>query len=316
MAITSTTRSFEEFIPQPTVIDRTFEQMSPLEDPNFQKLFEQIMGSIPETKEAPALKKTGDFINQALMSPLLQMILQPALANLEKGVQKGRGNLVDMFRAAGGGKGPTRGTPFAQASGQFESDVVGQRGSLISQITSQTLSPLLQSLMQEQAQEQDRFFKSQEAAFDPVTVMMGILQRIRPDLVQTGQTQTGGQFFETGSQQVSGGGGGSGAAPGRASGQTSLGSAAERNARMPSLARSGSGFIPNTRTQAQPNTTTGDSLLDQILLNFGGDAGGGGIQYDPGTGTFVSSPMQGAGDFGVGSEPFGLFENFFDEDFS
>lgn len=306
MPITTTSRQFEEFIPQPTQIDRTFEQMSPAKDPQFAQILQEIMGSIPDIEEPPELKGIEEFVQKAITSPLLQMILQPALATLERGAKKGRGNVVDAFRAAGGGKGPSRSTAFGQAVGEFESDVVGERGNLISQITSQTLSPLLQSLLTEQGQEQSRFFRDQDAGFKPVEALMKILQLVRPDLVQTEQTQTGSEFLQTGATQAASGTSSGDAASKRTAIPSLFGPEGPRSKGIPSA---GGGVSKGSISLGQPNTTTGDPLLDAILINFG--EGGGGIQFDPGTGGFVSTSGSGTGaresvaDFNA-SNPYGI----------
>ena len=188
MPVTTVQRDIQEFRPTPTTVDRSFQQISPATDPGFKSLLDQILGGIPQSEAAPEVQGPEQFLQQ--LAPLLQIILEPLMARLQKGEQSARAGVTDAFRAAGGGKGPSRSTAFGQSTAQLESELQGRRGDLLSSVTAQTLSPLLQSLLSTQAQEQSSFFKEQELKQAPTDMLTRILQLVAPQLVQSSQTTT------------------------------------------------------------------------------------------------------------------------------
>ena len=328
MPVTTVQRDIQEFRPSPTTTDRSFQNISPATDPGFKSLLDQILGGIPQPEAAPEIQGPEQFLKQ--LAPLLQIILEPLMARLQKGETSARAGVTDAFRAAGGGKGPSRSTAFGQSTAQLESELQGRRGDLLSSVTASTLSPLLQSLLQEQSQRQSSFFKEQELRQAPTDMLTRILQLVAPQLVQTGQVTSGGsEFAETGrttrDSGFAGPGGTSRDAPGRASGQTGIPSLVGPGSGGPTvgfergqISPSGSGVSFGAPREASsspaPNRTLEQIITDSLALSPG-ISGGGGITFDPATGGFVSTSS--GGDFGVGSQggiadfnaqdPFGIF---------
>ena len=324
MPVTTVQRDIQEFKPSPTTVDRSFQQISPATDPGFKGLLDQILGGIPQPESAPEIQGPEQFLKQ--LAPLLQIILEPLMARLQKGETSARAGVTDAFRAAGGGKGPSRSTAFGQSTAQLESELQGRRGDLLSSVTASTLSPLLQSLLQEQSQRQASFFKEQELKQAPTDMLTRILQLVAPQLVQSSQTTSGGsEFAETGrttrESGFEGPGGISRDAPGRASGATNIpsifGSGGPGSSPSPGPGPGGISFGgPRTAPAAAPapGRTLEQIITDSLALSPGID-GGGGITFDPATGGFVSTSS--GGDFGVGSQggiadfnaqdPFGIF---------
>ncbi len=329
MPVTTVQRDIQEFKPSPTKVDRSFQQISPATDPGFKSLLDQILGGIPQPESAPEVQGPEQFLQQ--LAPLLQIILEPLMARLQKGEASARGGVTDAFRAAGGGKGPSRSTAFGESTALLESELQGRRGDLLSSVTASTLSPLLQSLLSEQAQRQSSFFKEQELKQAPTNMLTRILQLVAPQLVQSSQTTSGGsEFAETGrrtsEEGFAGPGGTSRDAPGRASGATGIpslfGPSGPRSTGIPSAGGGSGGGISfgGSRTSTPiaapaPGRSLEQIITDSLALSPGIDSGGGGITFDPASGGFVST--SGAGDFGVGSrggiadfnaqDPFGIF---------
>lgn len=158
-----------------------WEAVSPLVIPEISNVFNRAQNEVPGRG---SLQGVSDFTSQGMNSPLLQTILQPALRNLMQGEAQGRTALADQFRAAGGLRGSQYGKAIPQLEGQFQQ----QRGNLISDLTSRTLSPLIQGLLTQQGQQ-----------FMPADALSRLLAAVRPDI-----------SFDRGG---GGGGGGGGLAP-------------------------------------------------------------------------------------------------------
>ena len=344
MPVTTVQRDIQEFKPDPTTVDRSFQNISPATDPGFKSLLDQILGGIPQPEAAPELQGPEQFLQQ--LAPLLQIILEPLLARLQKGEESARGGVTDAFRAAGGGKGPSRSTAFGQSTALLESELQGRRGDLLSSITSQTLSPLLQSLLSTQAQEQSSFFKEQELKQAPTDMLTRILQLVAPQLAQSGQTTSGGpgQFLEVGrttetpnvQTSFAGPGGINRDAPGRASGATNIpsifgpggpgSSGRSTGFERGDITPPGSGGISFGAPRSAPAPATGRTLeqiiTDSLALNP--VIGPQGIFREPGTNNFSGTPGPGnffpeSGGGGIADfnqpDPFGIFDNDFSEGF-
>lgn len=83
------------------------------------------------------------------------------------GEARGRTALADQFRAAGGLRSSQYGKAIPRLEGEFQQ----QRGNLISDLTSRTLSPLIQGLLTQQGQQ-----------FMPADALSRLLAAVRPDI--------------------------------------------------------------------------------------------------------------------------------------
>jgi hypothetical protein len=100
------------------------------------RLYGRLPGAPPDFQ---ALLQAG------VASPLLQTVLQPALANLLPGEELARQQLMDQFRSAGALGSGAQGV----ASSRLENALQGQRANLISSIISQMLPTMVQGLSQQ-----------------------------------------------------------------------------------------------------------------------------------------------------------------------
>lgn len=147
--------------------------VSPLAIPELMDLFRQIQGSIPNT----AGQDVSNYLGQGMNSPLLQSILEPQLALLARKQQPQMQQLTDAFRASGG----LRGSEYGKAVPRLQGDQGLAQADLISQLTSQTLSPMLTALNQ---QTQNQFL--------PVNALLNLFGAARPQ-VNFGNGGGGGQ---------------------------------------------------------------------------------------------------------------------------
>lgn len=159
-----------------------WQAVSPLVIPELMEMFKRAGANVPNRGE---LRDVNSFVQQGVNSPLLQAILEPALANLMRGEDDRRMALADQFRAAGG----LRGSQYGKSAVSLEGEMQNAQGQLISQLTAQTLSPLLQSMLAEQQQQ-----------FLPAKTLADILTAVRPDV----------HFGSQGGGGGAGGGGGGG----------------------------------------------------------------------------------------------------------
>src|SRR3990167_2730249 len=92
-----------------TVGNTAFTQLSPLDDPAYADLFNQIMGSIPQN-----LAGITSLVSQGINSPLIEAVLGPALARLQQPQAQQRQQLTESTRAAGGLRGSQYGRGMNQ----------------------------------------------------------------------------------------------------------------------------------------------------------------------------------------------------------
>jgi len=104
---------------------------------SFSSTLQNLMSRLPG-----APPSYQDLLNQGVNSPLLQSVLQPALANLLPGEEMGRENLANEFRSAGALGSGAQGV----ASSRMENAFQQQRGNLISQIISSMLPTMTSGL--------------------------------------------------------------------------------------------------------------------------------------------------------------------------
>lgn len=137
--------------------------VSPTADPTFASLAALIQSLVPQ--QGPDL---ASYINAGTNSPLLQAILQPALAQYEQGAGTQRQALTDAARSAGAQRS---GAYLGSAIPNLEASLAQGRGNLIGQLTSQTLAPLLQSQL-----------SAYNASFNPANALTNLLSALKPAL--------------------------------------------------------------------------------------------------------------------------------------
>lgn len=156
-------------------------QISPTSDPAFAQLLEQIINITPT-----ALPGINDIVSGGMNSPLLQLVLGPALARLAAPQAQQRQQLTEATRAAGGLRGSQYGKDFTrlqQQQGQQQND-------LMAQVIQQMLAPLISGSLQ-----------AQQNSMLPGKSLTDVLRLLAP---QTVSSQMGGS---------GGGGGGGGISP-------------------------------------------------------------------------------------------------------
>ena len=167
-----------------TVGNTAFTQVSPLDDPAFADLFKQILASIPGS--VPGIES---LVSGGMNSPLLQLVLGPALERLKAPQAQQREQFTESARAAGGLRGSTYGGGMNK--------LMQNQGLQVNDLMSQVIQQVLGTLVQGQLQ-------SQRNQFLPTEARSNLLPRIAPQTIQ-------------GSMAGMGGGGGGGGGGGRSS---------------------------------------------------------------------------------------------------
>ena len=251
-----------------TVGNTAFTQVSPMDDPTFANLFQQIMASIPGS-----LQGIESIVSGGMNSPLLQLVLGPALERLKAPQAQQREQFTESARAAGGLRGSTYGggmNKLMQNQGQAQND-------LMSQIIQQVLGTLVGGQL-----------RSQEQQFLPAQTMGNLLPRIAPQTIQGSMGGGGGGSY--------GGGGSSGRSsilqPGIDFGNYTAGNAITQPGVGAPMG--GGGFDPMAGGRAQAPQYAPPQYVDP-WAGFGGYAtgGGGGGSYDIGGGQqWLGGPSQ------------------------
>lgn len=240
-----------------TVGNTAFTQLSPMDDPTFADLFGQAAGSIPGS--LPGIEQ---LIAQGMNSPLLQLVLGPALERLKAPQAQQREQFTESARAAGGLRDSSyRGgmNKLMQNQGQAQND-------LMSQVIQQILGTLVSGQLQ-----------SQQNSFLPARSMTDLLRTATPQTVQGSMAGMGG-----------GGGGGGASSIGRSSilqpGQDYGNYAAGNAITQPGVGAaygdsSGSSYrMPGAQISQPP------AQYNDPWASFGGGSGSGGGWYDIGGG--------------------------------
>ena len=155
-----------------TVGNTAFTEVSPLDDPAFAQLFQQIMASIPQGQ--PGIQ---DLVSQGANSPLIQAILGPALERLRIPQAQQRQQFTESARSAGG----LRGSTYSSGLTNLMQNQGLQQNDLMSQVISQVLNTLVSGQLQ-----------SQQQQFLPAQTMGNVLPRIAPQTLQGGLPSGGG----------------------------------------------------------------------------------------------------------------------------
>ena len=158
-----------------------YKQVSPTSDPTFARLLEQIQAITPT-----ALPGIESITQQGMNSPLLQLVLGPALQRLQAPQAQARQNLTEQTRAAGG----LRGSTYGQDMNKLVANQGLQQNDLMAQVIQQILGTLVSGQIQ-----------SQQNSMLPGKSLTELLRTIAPQNI-TGQTvsgQTGGSSSGWGS---------------------------------------------------------------------------------------------------------------------
>jgi len=148
--------------------------ISPLAIPELAKLFQNTQQQIPTREELPSLQ---DMIAGGMNSPLLQLVLGPALERLKAPQQQQQQNLTEAARAAGSLRSSNYGQDFNKLlvnQGQQTNDLMGQ-------VIQQVLGQLLQGQLQEQRNQ-----------FLPAESLTNLLRASAPSVSRGGATATSG----------------------------------------------------------------------------------------------------------------------------
>lgn len=162
-------------------IDSTINQsgnlVSPTTDPTFGGLLQTAQASMPQN--LPGLQ---DIIQGGMNSPLLQMVLGPAMARLQAPQAAARQNLTEQTRAAGG----LRGSTYGQDQNTLANNQALEGNDLMSQVIKQMLAPIISGQLQQNQQ-----------AFNPISALTALLGAAKPIMVPNSSA----------TNSVSGGGG-------------------------------------------------------------------------------------------------------------
>ena len=166
---------YENVLPKYEQLPPKYEQVSPTSDPSFAKLLEQILNVTPN-----ALPGIEQLTAQGMNSPLLQLVLGPALQRLQAPQAQARQNLTEQTRAAGG----LRGSTYGQDMNKLVANQGLQQNDLMSQVIQQVLGTLVSGQLQ-----------SQQNSMLPGKSLTELLRTIAPQTLTgplvTGQTLTG-----------------------------------------------------------------------------------------------------------------------------
>lgn len=142
--------------------------ISPLALPELMQLFNRTQANIPNQDQLGSLQ---GMIQGGINSPLLQMVLGPALQRLQPQQAQQRQNLTESTRAAGG----LRGSTYGQDMNTLQNNQALQTNDLMAQVIQQMLSPLISGQLQEQ---QNQFL--------PAKSLTDLLQASRPAIAGRG----------------------------------------------------------------------------------------------------------------------------------
>ena len=180
---------YENVLPKYEQLPPKYEQVSPTSDPSFAKLLDQILNVTPT-----ALPGIEQLTAQGMNSPLLQLVLGPALQRLQAPQAQARQNLTEQTRAAGG----LRGSTYGQDMNKLVANQGLQQNDLMSQVIQQILGTLVSGQIQ-----------SQQNSMLPGKSLTELLRTIAPQTLTgplvTGQTITGQNITgQTGGSSSSG----------------------------------------------------------------------------------------------------------------
>ena len=149
----------------------SYKQISPTSDPTFARLLEQIQAITPT-----ALPGIESITQQGMQSPLLQLVLGPAMQRLQAPQAQQRQNLTEQTRAAGG----LRGSTYGQDMNKLVANQGLQQNDLMAQVIQQVLGTLISGSLQ-----------SQQNSMLPGKSLTDLLRTIAPQTI-TGSTGGGG----------------------------------------------------------------------------------------------------------------------------
>ena len=236
-----------------------FQAVSPVIFPEMQDVIKRLLGSIPQPASFESI------LQQGISSPLLQAVLQPALANLIPGEAVARRNLTDQFRSAGALRSGAYGTAVPRLEGELQ----GSRGNLISQVLGQVLGTLISGQLQ-----------GQRNAFQGPELLSNLAGTLRP-AVGFGRSEGGG------------GEGGIGFSPTIAAPSARQPSASSGRDLISQLLQGGSGYPPGANYDTIVAAQYADYLKSLGLapgdydpvanapISQGGDQGTEGMFFDP-----------------------------------
>lgn len=146
--------------------------ISPLAIPELLKLFNRAQGAVPTE-----LNSLQDIVQGGMQSPLLQLVLGPALQRLQAPQAQQRENLTEATRAAGG----LRGSTYGQDMNTLMNNQALQTNDLMSAVLQQILAPLISGQLQEQRN-----------SFLPAESFTNLLRAASPSVARGGATATSG----------------------------------------------------------------------------------------------------------------------------
>ena len=159
-----------------TVGNTEYRQISPMTDPTFANLFNQTQGAIPG-----AVPGLDSLIQAGMNSPLLQLILGPALERLKAPQAQQREQFTESARSAGG----LRGSAYTGGMNKLMQNQGQAQNDLMSQVIQQVLSTLVQGQLQ-----------SQQNQFLPARSMTDLLRSITPQTVRGSAGGGGGGAWD------------------------------------------------------------------------------------------------------------------------
>lgn len=150
----------------------SYAQISPMNDPAFAALFNTTQSLIPQS-----LPGIDQLISQGMNSPLLQLILGPALQRLQAPQAQQRQNLTESTRAAGG----LRGSTYGKDMNTLQNNQALQSNDLMGQVIQQVLGTLVNGQLQ-----------SQQNSMLPGKSFTDLLRSIAPSTVTGSNVPPGG----------------------------------------------------------------------------------------------------------------------------
>ena len=157
------TTEYKQLLPE-------YKQVSPTSDPTFAKLLEHILNVTPT-----ALPGIEQLTAQGMNSPLLQLVLGPAMQRLQAPQAQARQNLTEQTRATGG----LRGSTYGQDMNKLVANQGLQQNDLMAQVIQQVLGTLISGQLQ-----------SQQNSMLPGKSLTDVLRTIAPQTI-TSQTVSG-----------------------------------------------------------------------------------------------------------------------------
>lgn len=148
--------------------------IAPTSIPELRQLFDLAQGNIPQRNEMASLQ---DMIMGGMNSPLLELVLGPALQRLQAPQAQQRQNLTETTRAAGGLRGSTYGADM----NTLQNNQALQTNDLMAQVIQQMLVPLITGQLTEQRQQ-----------FLPAESMTNLLNAARPQIARGNTSSVSG----------------------------------------------------------------------------------------------------------------------------